>query len=95
VPPGSYLESHEAMLPHRSELDQRAFTYRWEHPDPEMDRLQKAVAAVVEQDTKAGEDTSATFYRVQALARGRSGEPGRTLPRDRLRPPRLSEPWFC
>ena len=95
VPPGSYLEKHQAMLPYRGTLDQPAFSYRWTHPDPGMDRLQKEVAALVEEDTRAGEDTAMTFYRVQALARGRSGEPSRTPPRDRVRPPRLSEPWFC
>jgi radical SAM superfamily enzyme YgiQ (UPF0313 family) len=96
VPPGSYLENHEAMLPYRGELDQRAFTYRWAHPDPAMDRLQKEVAALVEQDTRAGEDTATTFYRVQALARGRQAAGvSCCLPRDRVRPPRLSEPWFC
>jgi radical SAM superfamily enzyme YgiQ (UPF0313 family) len=96
VPPGSYLENHPAMLPHRGTLDQAAFSYRWSHPDPGMDRLQKEVAALVEQDTQAGEDTATTFYRVQALAREQSlASVSRCLPRDRLRPPRLSEPWFC
>jgi radical SAM superfamily enzyme YgiQ (UPF0313 family) len=96
VPPGSYLEEHEAMLPHRGELDQASFSYRWAHPDPGMDRLQKEVAALVERDTQANEDTAATFYRVQALAheRGLAGV-SCCLPADRLRPPRLSEPWFC
>src|SRR5262245_36179515 len=96
VPPGSYLEEHPAMLPHRGTLDQPLFSYRWTHPDPGMDRLQKEVAALVERDTQAGEDTAATFYRVQALARGRRAEGVSChLPRDRVRPPRLSEPWFC
>jgi radical SAM superfamily enzyme YgiQ (UPF0313 family) len=96
VPPGSYLENHKAMLPHRGDLDQAAFSYRWKHPDPGMDRLQKEVAALVEQDTQSGQDTAATFYRVQALARERSvADVSCCLPLDRLRPPRLSEPWFC
>jgi radical SAM superfamily enzyme YgiQ (UPF0313 family) len=96
VPPGSYLEEHPAMLPHRGGLDQPSFSYRWAHPDPGMDRLQQEVAALVEQDTQAEEDTALTFYRVQALARGRRpGDVSCPLPRDRVRPPRLSEPWFC
>src|SRR5262245_30836232 len=56
VPPGSYLENHPAMLPHRGDLDQPSFSYRWAHPDPGMDRLQQEVAALVAQDTQAGED---------------------------------------
>jgi radical SAM superfamily enzyme YgiQ (UPF0313 family) len=96
VPPGSYLEEHAAMLPHRGALDQASFSYRWTHTDPGMDRLQKEVAALVEQDTQAGEDTAVTFYRVQALARERNlADVSCCLPRDRMRPPRLSEPWFC
>jgi radical SAM superfamily enzyme YgiQ (UPF0313 family) len=96
VPPGSYLEEHPAMLPHRGNLDQPSFSYRWAHPDPSMDRLQQEVAALVEQDTQAGEDTAMTFYRVQAVARGRRPtDVTCSLPRDRVRPPRLSEPWFC
>jgi radical SAM superfamily enzyme YgiQ (UPF0313 family) len=96
VPPGSYLQDHAAMLPHRGALDQASFSYRWTHPDPGMDRLQKEVAALVESDLQAGEDTAATFYRVQALASERSlATVSCCLPRDRVRPPRLSEPWFC
>ena len=84
------------MLPYRGELDQPSFSYRWAHPDPGMDRLQKEVAALVERDTQAGEDTATTFYRVQALARDRSlADVSCCLPRDRIRAPRLSEPWFC
>jgi radical SAM superfamily enzyme YgiQ (UPF0313 family) len=96
VPPGSYLESHPAMLPHRGELNQAAFSYRWTHPDPEMDRLQKEVSAVVEQGAKAEEDTALTFYRVKALAEQRRTEDAVSpLRHDRVRAPRLSEPWFC
>ncbi len=74
VPPGSYLADHAALVHYRGELDQAAFSYRWEHPDPEMDALQRAVAALVEKDTQASEDTALTFRRVQALALGtRSG----------------------
>jgi radical SAM superfamily enzyme YgiQ (UPF0313 family) len=96
VPPGSYLADHAALMPYRGELDQAAFSYRWAHPDPEMDELQRAVAALVEKDTQTGEDTALTFRRVQALAWGRDPEEvSSLLPADRQRAPRLSEPWFC
>jgi radical SAM superfamily enzyme YgiQ (UPF0313 family) len=96
IPPGSWLEDHEETLPHRGELDEASFTYRWKHPDPRMDRLQKEVAKLVEQDAQSGEDPAATFYKVMELARG--GQPeGVTcsLPADRQRVPRMSESWFC
>jgi radical SAM superfamily enzyme YgiQ (UPF0313 family) len=96
VPPGSYLLDRPAMKPYLGKLDQASFSYRWAHPDPRMDQLQREVSALVEKDTQAGVDPGLTFYRVQALADGRDPaavEP--LLPQDRLRAPRLSEPWFC
>ncbi|MCI0460987.1 MAG: CUAEP/CCAEP-tail radical SAM protein [Gemmataceae bacterium] len=96
VPPGSYLLDRPAMKPFLGPLDQASFSYRWAHPDPRMDRLQKEVSALVEADARASEDPAVTFYRVLALATGRPPTNGVTaLPRDRLRAPRLSEPWFC
>jgi radical SAM superfamily enzyme YgiQ (UPF0313 family) len=96
VPPGSYLLDRPEMRAHLGPLDQASFSYRWAHPDPRMDRLQKEVAALVEKDVHAGEDPGTTLYRVWSLAAGRA----RTtvvpaLPPDRERAPRLSEPWFC
>jgi radical SAM superfamily enzyme YgiQ (UPF0313 family) len=96
VPPGSYLAERPAMQPYLGALDQAAFSYHWDHPDPRMDRLQKAVSKLVEADATAGADPADTFYRLRDLAAGR--EPNgvaHQLPRDRIRAPRLSEPWFC
>jgi radical SAM superfamily enzyme YgiQ (UPF0313 family) len=96
VPPGSYLLDRPAMQEHLGPLDQASFSYRWAHPDPRMDRLQKEVSALVEKDVTDGVDPGATFYRVWSLAAGRkSGFATPLLPPDRLRAPRLSEPWFC
>jgi radical SAM superfamily enzyme YgiQ (UPF0313 family) len=96
VPPGSYLLKRPEMTPHLGPLDQASFCYRWTHPDPRMDLLQKKVSTVVEKDVHAGEDPGVTFYRVWSLAAGRkSATLMPTLPADRDRAPRLSEPWFC
>jgi radical SAM superfamily enzyme YgiQ (UPF0313 family) len=95
VPPGSYLLDRPAMKPYLGPLDQASFSYRWAHPDPGMDRLHKEVSALVERDTQAGEDPSTTFYRIWHLAAGHPVCVSSSLPRDRLRAPRLSEPWFC
>jgi radical SAM superfamily enzyme YgiQ (UPF0313 family) len=96
IPPGSWLAEHEETLPHRGELDEAAFTYRWTHPDPRMDQLQKDVARLVEEDADAGEDAAATFYRIKDLAYGRQPvELACALPMDRQRAPRMSESWFC
>ncbi|OAI54447.1 radical SAM protein [Planctomycetaceae bacterium SCGC AG-212-F19] len=94
VPPGSYLLDRPAMKAHLGPLNQESFSYRWVHPDPRMDRLQKEVSAVVEAAAKVEEDPAVTFYRVWALATGRQSRVA-ALPADRVRAPRLSEPWFC
>ncbi len=96
IPPGSWLAEHAETLPHRGPLDEAAFTFRWTHPDPRMDQLQKDVSRLVEMDLKAGEDSAATFYRVTELAHGR--QPAAAvcpLDPDRWRAPRLTESWFC
>ena len=96
IPPGSWLAEHPETLPHRGSLDEAAFTYRWTHPDPNMDRLQKAVSKLVERDTQDGVDPADTFYKILDLAHDR--EPAgvtSSLPVDRLRAPRLTESWFC
>jgi len=96
VPPGSYLLDRPALKPYLGALDQASFSYRWTHPDAGMDQLQREVSALVEKDTQAGIDPAWTFYCVRALAEGR--DPATVFPTlapDRLRAPRLSEPWFC
>jgi radical SAM superfamily enzyme YgiQ (UPF0313 family) len=96
IPPGSWLENHPEAKPHLGELDKAAFTYRWTHPDPRMDQLQKDVSRLVENDAQAGEDTALTFYRIMDMAHGR--EPTGavcSLPTDRRHVPRLTESWFC
>jgi radical SAM superfamily enzyme YgiQ (UPF0313 family) len=96
IPPGSYILERPEMKPHLGALDQASFSYKWKHPDPRMDRLQKEVGALVEKDVQAGADAGETFYRVWSLAAGRKAGFGLpVLPPDRLRAPRLSEPWFC
>ena len=96
IPPGSWLENHAETLPHRGPLAEAAFTYRWTHPDPQMDRLHKEVSQLVERDAQAEEDSAATFYRIWELASGQQpAAAARALPADRERTPRLTESWFC
>jgi hypothetical protein len=96
IPPGSWLAEHAETLPHRGPLDEAAFTYRWTHPDPRMDQLQKEVARIVEQDAQAEEDAATTFYRILELAHGRDPVGvASSLPADRHRAPRMTETWFC
>ncbi len=100
IPPGSMLLDRGANHPFLGPLDQAAFSYRWSPPDRRMDHLHQAVAAMVEEATRAEEDPAVTFCRVHALASAAHGNrmpavvfPGLSM--QRKRPPRLTEPWFC
>jgi hypothetical protein len=100
VPPGSLLLDHGALGPHLGALDADALSYRWTHPDPRMDALQREVARLVEAAAGAGEDAALTFDRLRALAAAAAGAAAPApvaarLAPDRPRPPRLTEPWFC
>jgi len=100
VPPGSLLLSHPAIQPFLRELDGPGFTYRWVHPDPRMDALQRAVSALAEAGARASADPAVTFGRIRALAFDRAGRGGvkgafRDPPPERPIPARLTEPWFC
>ncbi len=91
IPPGSLLLSRPAIRPFLGGLDPAAFTYRWTHPDPRMDELQRAASALVERAAGASEDAWTTFNRLRVLAGGRVATP----PPERPIPARLTEPWFC
>ena len=96
VPPGSWLAEHAEMLPHRGELDEARFSYRWTHPDPHMDRLHQTVMKLVESDACDDVDPGITFYKVcEAAGVPQPAVVGAPLAADRARAPRLSESWFC
>lgn len=101
VPPGSSLLLQPAIQPYLDALDQASFTYRWTHPNPRMDELQKAVAVAVESASQIGEDAFLTFHRLRNLATAAADRDESLIvfPMDfephRKRPPRLTEDWFC
>ena len=94
IPPGSLLLENDSLAPHLGELDPRALTYRWTHPDPEMDRLQEKASVLVEEGVALGRSNHALFHDLAELAAvGEVG--GEEFLRTPTRPPRLSEAWFC
>ena len=100
VPPGSLLLSHPGIQPFLRELDGPGFTYRWVHPDPRMDALQREVSALAEAGARASVDPAVTFGRIRALGFDRAGRDRRkrAFPDpapERPVPARLTEPWFC
>jgi radical SAM superfamily enzyme YgiQ (UPF0313 family) len=100
VPPGSALLDRPDTASWLGTLDAAAFTYRWRHPDPRLDELQRAIAAVVEAGERDKADPLETFAAIKELAWVARGEPA-PLPRSsgvllaRRPVPGLTESWFC
>jgi hypothetical protein len=65
-----------------------------------MDRLHGETLAIAEEAAENDEDPALTFGRIRGAAAAilerpdRAGSPPSLAP-DRLRPPRLTESWFC
>ena len=100
IPPGSMLLARPTIQPFLGPLDHASLSYRWAHPDARMDRLHRAVSALLEEAARTEEDPAVTFFRLRDLAEtmaGRASKNGRTreVATRRRRPPRLTEPWFC
>ena len=100
VPPGSLLVPRPDSNRWLGKLAQESFTYEWSHPDPRLDELQKLVSAIVEQAAASSEDVIETFLKIRQLAYAARGDApfishAQTIDPYRLRPPRLTEAWFC
>jgi radical SAM superfamily enzyme YgiQ (UPF0313 family) len=100
VPPGSLLASSPDSKQWLGRLVQETFTYEWRHPDPRMDDLHARVSSLVELAAAGDEDAAETFCRIRELAYSSRGDEARvqdrlTIDPLRLRPPRLTEAWFC
>jgi radical SAM superfamily enzyme YgiQ (UPF0313 family) len=100
VPPGSLLLSQPDNHRWLGRLVQESFSYEWAHPDPQMDELYRRVSAIVELAAGGNEDAVETFYAILELAHAARGDAAavrlaRPVDPSRLRPPRLTEAWFC
>jgi radical SAM superfamily enzyme YgiQ (UPF0313 family) len=98
VPPGSLLLESVALRPFFGDLVKDQFHHAWTHPDPRMEALHREVSGAVARAADGREDAAVTFQRVRELADRAAGVAPRafaTPARDRKRPPRLTEPWFC
>src|SRR5215813_3296345 len=100
IPPGSLILSQQDSSRWLGSLVQDSFSYEWKHPDPIMDELHRRVSALVEGAASNNEDTRRTFYEILQLAYETSGEATEKRIAQyanplRLRPPRLTEAWFC
>ncbi len=93
VPEGSLLLHADEMRPHLGAFDDEAFSYRWTHPDPSMDALQRDIAGAAAERAGSGAEPRDAFDVLRDLV-----EPNRVRrPRAHRagRVPRLTEDWFC
>jgi radical SAM superfamily enzyme YgiQ (UPF0313 family) len=100
IPPGSALLDSVEDKTWLGELDAAAYTYRWQHPDPRMDDLQREVAALVEQAQQLQADSIETFFHIKALALAANGQDicvssGIQAYGTKKVLPHLTESWFC
>jgi radical SAM superfamily enzyme YgiQ (UPF0313 family) len=87
IPRGSSLLGSPLLAPHLGAFDPETFSYRWQHPDPRMDRLQRDVASLVEASVKADEPPEQTLARIETLARVAAGLPLKSIEKARHRHP--------
>jgi radical SAM superfamily enzyme YgiQ (UPF0313 family) len=96
VPRGSRLLELDAMRAHLGAFDAATLTYRWAHPDPRVDDLQRDVMNLV--GTRPAADRRQLFDEIRQMAHDRAGLPRvpDTRPaRARATVPYLDEPWYC
>jgi radical SAM superfamily enzyme YgiQ (UPF0313 family) len=95
IPDGSRLLELAGVRALVGAFDAGTLTYRWSHPDPRVDALQREVASIV--GVRVAGDRRAVFEEISGLAHDRAGL-RRAAPkaiRDRTTVPYLDEPWFC
>jgi hypothetical protein len=92
LPNGSLLLGEPAVVACVDGEDPELGTVTWRATDPEMDALQRRLAALVERRTAAGDSIPAIFDAVRIDAGLRPTEIDPATVTD---VPHLSEPWFC
>jgi radical SAM superfamily enzyme YgiQ (UPF0313 family) len=104
VPQRSRLLELAEMRAHLGAFDPDTLTYRWTHPDPRVDDLQREVMALV--GLRLTADRRRLFDEVRAMAYERAERPRQALrsgsgqtdsrpARARATVPYLDEPWYC
>jgi radical SAM superfamily enzyme YgiQ (UPF0313 family) len=100
VPEGSLLLERQDLREHLGPYEPERLSYQWRSADPDADRLQGRLNALVQQSAAAQEPAGLTFARIRAAVREATGEAAGPDP-DAISMgstegrPRLTEPWFC
>lgn len=103
IPAGSRLLELEEIRDLVGPFSPRSLAYPWRHPDPDVDRLQEAVAQLV--GGEQGTDRATLFCEIWSVAHQAAGVAA-PPPRDGRHAgdqgaalttaiPRISEPWYC
>jgi radical SAM superfamily enzyme YgiQ (UPF0313 family) len=100
IPNGSLLLERSEVLAVLERYDECALSYRWTHPDPRVDHLQREVEALVKKGTTAKSTRAEVFQETWKILHDVMQQPLRPLPlvppgRNRATVPYLTEPWFC
>jgi radical SAM superfamily enzyme YgiQ (UPF0313 family) len=98
IPPGSAVLDDPDCARWLGELDAPNFSYRWAHPDPRMDTLQRKVSRLAEQAATKQAPHEETFAAIWALAHEYAEVEIPPIPDarfERPEPARLTEHWFC
>jgi radical SAM superfamily enzyme YgiQ (UPF0313 family) len=90
IPAGSRLLELDDL--HPGEFDAAALSYKWTHPDPEMDVLCSDLLRMIRNADRKGFSRLGTFRLVWEAV---FGEPPDFHLADRSTIPYLTEPWYC
>ncbi len=95
IPRGSRLLELDEVRALVGPFDDDTLTYRWAHPDPRVDDLQREVSALV--GVRLNGDRQWLFDDIRRRAQTRAGRPAAAPKpvRDRATIPYLNEPWYC
>jgi radical SAM superfamily enzyme YgiQ (UPF0313 family) len=92
IPAGSRL----MMLPDLRKMigpfDPAALSYKWQHSDPELDRLCAEIQKLIQREERRKASRSEIFSKIWELAHGR---PHDFHLASRATIPYLNEPWYC
>lgn len=97
IPSGSLLLELNETRAVVDAFDKDALIYRWDHPDPRVDALQREVESFVANASAVGEDRCTIFEGAWERLHRAMDQPTPTLPVQPSRStiPYLTEPWYC
>jgi radical SAM superfamily enzyme YgiQ (UPF0313 family) len=100
IPAGSRLLELPEVRGMVGPFDPVALSYRWDHPDPRVDALQREIERRVQALTAAGHGRRSIFEHVRSLVRAFTADTAARLPlpppiASRATVPYLTEPWYC